>query len=49
MLQRDNVVATGARRGLAALGITPTPLDAVAPGWLVRYRKAGRFGARAAA
>ena len=27
----------------------PTPLDAVAPGWLVRYRKGGRFAASAAA
>jgi uncharacterized protein YbjT (DUF2867 family) len=46
MLQTDNVVAGGAR-GLDAFGITPTPLDAVAPGWLVRFRKAGRFGRRA--
>ena len=43
MLQHDNVVAPHAE-GLAALGITPTPLDSVAPGWLVRFRKAGRFG-----
>ncbi|MEN2787845.1 complex I NDUFA9 subunit family protein [Sphingomonas qilianensis] len=42
MLQSDNVV-TGAD-GLAAFGITPTPLDAVAPAWLVRYRRQGRFG-----
>lgn len=40
MLQQDNV-ATG--EGLAAFGITPTPLGAVAPGWLVQYRKHGRF------
>lgn len=46
MLQSDNVVAAKAR-GLAALGIVPTPLDAVAPGWLVQYRKHGRFGATA--
>jgi uncharacterized protein YbjT (DUF2867 family) len=46
MLQQDNVAAG---EGLAMLGITPTPLDAVAPGWLVRYRHNGRFGARAAA
>lgn len=44
MLQRDNVVAPGAR-GLAELGIDATPLDAVAEGWLVQYRKHGRFGA----
>lgn len=48
MLQRDNVVAAGAN-GLAALGVTPTPLDAVAPDWLVRYRRHGRFGARVVA
>lgn len=48
MLQTDNV-ATGALPGLSALGIAPTPMEAVAPGWLVRYRKAGRFGVRAAA
>lgn len=47
MLQRDNVV-TGTN-GLATLGITPTPMDAVAPGWLVRYRRNGRFGTHATA
>ncbi len=47
LLQQDNVV--GGTDGLAALGITPTPLAVVAPGWLVRYRKAGRFGQRQAA
>jgi NADH dehydrogenase len=41
MLARDNVVTE--TDGLAAFGITPTPLDAVAAGWLVRYRKGGRF------
>jgi NADH dehydrogenase len=46
MLQSDNVVAAGAK-GLDAFGVTATPLDAVAPGWLVRFRKAGRFGRRA--
>jgi NADH dehydrogenase len=48
MLQRDNVVAAGAN-GLAALDVTPTPLDAVAPDWLVRYRRHGRFGVRVVA
>ncbi|HEV2569160.1 complex I NDUFA9 subunit family protein [Sphingomonas sp.] len=43
MLQKDNV-ASGALPGLEAFGITPTPLAAVAPGWLVQYRKQGRFG-----
>jgi uncharacterized protein YbjT (DUF2867 family) len=46
MLQSDNVVSEGAA-GLAALGVTPTPLEAIAPGWLVQYRKHGRFGASA--
>ncbi|AJP73747.1 complex I NDUFA9 subunit family protein [Sphingomonas hengshuiensis] len=48
MLQQDNVVAPGAK-GFAALGITPTPLAAVAPGWLVRFRRHGRFGRLGAA
>ena len=42
MLQSDNVVGDGAA-GLAAFGITPTPLATVAPGWLVRFRRHGRF------
>jgi NADH dehydrogenase len=46
MLQRDSV-ATG-ELGLAALGVMPTAMAAVAPGYLVRYHKAGRFGVRAA-
>lgn len=41
MLQRDNV-ATG-KAGLAQLGVTPTSLAAVADGWLVQYRRNGRF------
>ncbi len=44
MLQHDNVVAAGAP-GLAALGVTPTPMATVAPGWLVQYRRHGRFTA----
>jgi uncharacterized protein YbjT (DUF2867 family) len=44
MLRRDNVVTPGAD-GFAAFGIEPRPIGAVAPGWLVRYRRAGRFGA----
>lgn len=47
MLQRDNVVAPGAT-GLEALGVTATPLQSVAPEWLVRFRRTGRFGRRAA-
>jgi uncharacterized protein YbjT (DUF2867 family) len=48
MLQHDNVVGATAV-GFADLKISPTPLDAVAPTWLVSYRRNGRFGARAAA
>ena len=47
MLATDNVV-TGAD-GLKLLDVVPTPLDAVAPGWLVRYRKGGRFAVPVAA
>ncbi len=46
MLQRDNVVAPGAQ-GLEALGVEATPLESVAPEWLVRFRRTGRFGRRA--
>ncbi|MBW6525002.1 complex I NDUFA9 subunit family protein [Sphingomonas sp. RHCKR47] len=41
LLQRDSVVSAG--EGLTAMGLARTPFDAIAPGWLVRYRKAGRF------
>ncbi|WP_419825660.1 complex I NDUFA9 subunit family protein [Sphingomonas sp.] len=44
MLRRDSIVTEGFD-GLAAFGIEPTALDAVAPDWLVRYRRQGRFGA----
>lgn len=40
MLQQDNVASSD---GLKTLGVTPTPLGAVAPAWLVRFRKHGRF------
>lgn len=46
MLQSPNIVAEGAQ-GLANLGIQPTPLDLVAEGWLVEYRRHGRFGVAA--
>jgi uncharacterized protein YbjT (DUF2867 family) len=42
MLQHNNVVTAGTA-GFDAFGIDPTPLAAVAPRWLVRYRKHGRF------
>jgi NADH dehydrogenase len=48
MLKTDNV-ASGRLPGLDSLGITPTPMEAVAGSWLVQYRKAGRFGLRAKA
>ena len=46
MLERDNVVAPGAP-GLAELGITPTPIEAVIPSYLDRFRPGGRFSAAA--
>lgn len=46
MLQKDNVVAPKALT-LASLGIAATSLDAVAPGWMVQYKKHGRFGTAA--
>lgn len=48
MLQRDNVVTPGAE-GFSAFGIDPKPIEAVAPTWLVRYRRHGRFSLNAAA
>ena len=48
MLQQDNVVSAGAE-GFARFGITPTPLATVAPAWLVRFRRHGRFGQLGAA
>ena len=48
MLQQDNVAADDAN-GLEAFGIVPTPLAAVAPDWLGRFVKGGRFAPRATA
>ena len=45
MLQQDNVVADKAK-GLKAFGIVPTPLAAVAHGWLTAYRRHGRFAVK---
>ena len=42
MLQSDNVVAAEAK-GLSVFGIVPTPLESVADGWLVQYKRHGRF------
>jgi NADH dehydrogenase len=41
-LRTDNVVSPGAA-GLAALGLTPTALEAVLPTYLGRYRKGGQY------
>lgn len=43
-LRSDNVVSEGAR-GFADLGITPTALEAVLPGYLWRFRSAGQYAA----
>jgi NADH dehydrogenase len=45
MLQTDNVAGEGSA-GLAAFGIEPTPLAAVAYEWLDRYRPGGKFSGR---
>lgn len=44
LLGRDNVVAPGAR-GFEALGIAPTPMEAVLPGYLYVYRPGGQYAA----
>ena len=43
-LARDNVVSPGAK-GLADLGIAPTPIEAVLPEYLWRYRPSGQYAA----
>lgn len=46
MLEHDNVVPDEAKaegRTLEGLGITPRALEAIVPGYLVRFRKAGQF------
>jgi NADH dehydrogenase len=43
-LARDNVVSHGAR-GLADLDIAPTPIEAVLPEYLWRYRPSGQYAA----
>ncbi len=48
MLQQDNIVPAGAP-GFEVFGIEPVPLGAVAPRWLVRYRRLGRFSTTRAA
>jgi len=41
LMEVDNVVSS-AGNGLEALGISPTPMDAVVPGYLARFRRATR-------
>lgn len=48
MLETDNVVAQGAE-GLRELGIEPTGMEAVAEGYLWRYRRGGQFAEPTAA
>lgn len=43
-LRSDNVVSVGAR-GLSDLGIEPTPMAAILPDYLWRYRPSGQFAA----
>jgi NADH dehydrogenase len=45
MMQTDSVPARGAP-GFEAFGISPSPLAAVAEGWLTAYRRSGRFAAK---
>jgi NADH dehydrogenase len=40
MLTRDNIVADGAP-DLAALGITPTPVELIVPSYLARFQPGG--------
>ncbi|XDZ66657.1 complex I NDUFA9 subunit family protein [Alphaproteobacteria bacterium LSUCC0684] len=44
-LKIDNIVGANAK-GLADLGITPTPISLVVPGYLERFRPGGRFSSR---
>jgi NADH dehydrogenase len=45
MLQHDNV-ASGTLPGFKAFGMAPTPLGSVAPDWLGRFHRGGRFAPR---
>ena len=40
LLARDNIVAPGLP-GLAELGVAPTPIEAIVPAYLRRYRPGG--------
>ena len=43
MLEQDNVVGTG--KTLQDLGITPTPMEAILPTYLYRFRPYGQYAA----
>jgi NADH dehydrogenase len=46
LLRQDNVVSTDAQRDgrtLEGLGIEPTAIAAIVPGYLWRFRKTGQF------
>jgi NADH dehydrogenase len=52
LLKRDTIVSEEARRDgrtLEGLGITPVAIEAIAPSYLWRYRKAGQFSAKGGA
>jgi len=45
-LLRQGNVASGTLPGLAELGVQARPLGLFLDRWMVRFRKAGRFGVR---
>jgi NADH dehydrogenase len=50
LLQSDNIVSQEAineARTLEALGIEPSSVESVVPGYLIRFRPKGEFSARA--
>jgi uncharacterized protein YbjT (DUF2867 family) len=48
LLAHDNIVSAGAKT-LADFGITPTPVEAIVPSYLARYRPKGQFSRKDAA
>lgn len=47
LLKKDNIVGDGAKT-IADLGVTPKTVEAIAPSYLVRFRKYGQFAERLA-
>lgn len=45
MMQADNIVSAGGT-GFEPFGFAPSPLAAIAEGWLTAYRRSGRFAAK---